>query len=298
MESTAKPDVVAYVGDHPINRDQVMNLLIEGHGVGVLEQLIVLHAAQRVVDQRGIKVTQADIDAEHDRTLDKLLGDAPAQDAEELRRRAGETVLNEMLASRNISRDEFMIVTRRNAILRKIVLADLQFDEDQLRKEHARQFGERAEIRHVQLAKPSEVDRVVRRLEAGDDIGELAFQFSANRASGEQKGLLPMFTRDDEDVPALLRRRAFEMSAGQRSEALLIDGWYHVIRLERRLPADPRPFDTVRDEVERGLRNRLADVAMQELYAQLFRDARLDIVDPHFRRLFLAKHPDHGAVRK
>ena len=280
----------------PITWSYVIDLLIEGHGVSLLEQIIVLAKAERLAAQRGLKITQGDVEAEYALALENLLGDVASDDSPELRRRAGEAVLAEVLASRNVSRREFMIVTRRNAILRKILGAEMGFDDAQLREEFDRLYGERVEIRHIQLASRTEVDRVVQQLEAGADFGELAVQASANRESGRRQGLLPPFSANDPGVPPLLREKAFSLEVGRESDPLYVDGWYHVIRVERRLPARTVPFDAVREDVERSLRARLTDPGMQELYARLFREARVEIHDPKLRELFFAKHANHQSA--
>lgn len=289
-------DVIAVVDGTEIERSRVIDLLIEGHGVGVLEQLIVLDAAARLSSQRGLIVSQAHVDAEYARSLDKLLGDVASGDPDELRHRAGEALLEEMLAMRNVSRREFMIVTRRNAILRKIVAAEMSFDEEQLKQEYARTHGERVEIRHIQLGSRAEVDRVRRQLDAGVDFGELATRNSANRKSADRQGLLPPFTALDPDVPEVLRQTAFLLPAGQASEPILIDGWHHLVRVERRIPAQSISFEQARPSLERGLRERLADSAMQELYARLFQEAKIEILDPNLRAIFFRKHSDHRSA--
>ena len=139
--SSEDDDVLARVDGTPITWSYVIDLLIEGHGVSLLEQIIVLAKAERLAAQRGLKITQGDVEAEYALALENLLGDVASDDSPELRRRAGEAVLAEVLASRNVSRREFMIVTRRNAILRKILGAEMGFDDAQLREEFDRLYG-------------------------------------------------------------------------------------------------------------------------------------------------------------
>lgn len=255
-----------------------------------------LEKAEGLAVQRGLKITQEDVDAEYALALENLLGDVAPDDSPELRRRAAETVLAEVLASRRVSRREFMIVTRRNAILRKILAAEMSFDDAQLREEFERLYGERVEIRHIQLASRGDVDRVLLQRKAGVDFGELAVQASANRESGRRQGLLPPFAANDPGVPPLLRERAFSLEVGQESAPLYVDGWYHLIRVERRLPAKAAPFDAVRQDVERSLRARLTDPGMQELYTRLFREAKIEIHDPKLRELFFEKHANHQSA--
>ena len=83
---------------------------------------------------------------------------------------------------------------------------------------------------------------------------------------------------------------------GQESEPLFIDGWYHLVRVERRIEAQPISFEQARQDVERRLGERLAAAAMQELYEQLFRNAKIEIIEPNLRKMFFEKHPDHSSA--
>ncbi|NOT00359.1 MAG: peptidylprolyl isomerase [Phycisphaerales bacterium] len=289
---------IAMVNGRPIARTQVVELLLEAHGVGLLEQLIVLDRAEQLAADRGITVTQADVDVEHERALEKLMGKHAADTPPELRLRAGETLLDELLSQRNISRAEFTLVTRRNAILRKIVHQELTFTEEQLRQEHARTYGYRVEIRHVQVASAAEADRILRQINAGVTIAELARLYSVNRASGEAGGLLPPFTADDAEVPELLRRTAFALKPGERSGPIHVDEWFHVIEVEQLLPAKDVLFETARAELERGLRERSSDAAMQEWYVRLFNEAAIEVTEAKLRDVFFKKHPDHRSAPK
>lgn len=289
---------LAMVNGRPIARAQVVDLLLEAHGVGLLEQLIVLDRAEQLAADRGISVARADVDVEHERAIEKLMGGHAADTPPELRLRAGETLLDELLSQRNISRAEFSLVTRRNAILRKIVNQELTFTEEQLRQEHARTYGYRVEIRHVQVGSAVEAERILRQINAGVSIEELARLYSLNRSSGEAGGLLPPFTADDSDVPEMLRRTAFALKPGERSGAIHLDQWFHVIQVERQLPAKDVLFETARAELERNLRERSADAAMQEWYVRLFNEAAIDIADAKLREVFFRKHPDHRSAPK
>lgn len=287
---------IAFVGGDPIPRSDLINLLLDGHGVGAFEQLLVLHAARRLAGERGLVITRADIDAEYDRAIQSLLGETVVGDPEHLRRQVGESLLDDVLASRNLSRSEFALVMQRNAYLRKIVLADLDVTDPQLREEFARRYGERVEIRHIQLASRSSVNKVVAQRSAGVDFGELAMRYSANRKTGENRGLLPPLSVDDPEIPKALRDAAFSLPVGRESKAIRVDDWYHLIRVERRIPAQSASFEDVRGDVERSLRSRLTDAHMQTLYAELFGSADIRIVDPKLRELFYQRHGDHPSA--
>ncbi|MCP4592961.1 MAG: hypothetical protein GY842_19675, partial [bacterium] len=272
----------------PISRDRIVDLLLQAHGVGLLEQMIVLQGAERELAARGLAITQEDIEAEYDRGLRRMLSPLPAQEPAGLDRAAGERVLERLLSTRNISRDEYLMGMRRNACLRKIVGHELHLTEAQLEAEFERAHGERVKVRHIQMATFAEVDRIKRRLDAGEMFADLARNYSANPNTAPSGGLLRVFSRDDEDVPELMRKTAFGMPVGAHSAPVKIEQWYHLLTVEQRYPAREARFDDVRAELSDQLRERLTEPAMEQLQQTLLHQAEVEVLDPvlagEFRR--------------
>ena len=285
-------DAIAYVDGQPISRTRMVELLLAGHGVGILEQLVVLERAKGVVAEQGLVVTQADVDAEYERSLRNLLGPLEsAEDGAPFDWEGAERVLDEVLARRNLSRAECMAMVSRNAFLRAIVRANMSFTDAQLREEFERCFGPRVEVRHIQLASLAEAERVLGLLRAGDDFASLATRYSANPRTAPGGGLLRPFSAGDAEAPAVLRDAAFRMEVGEVSNPIRVDDWHHVIRIERKLPPEMRSFAEVRPELEERLRERLTAPAMQTLYGTLFEQADIHINDPILAAEFARKHP-------
>lgn len=288
----ADRDTMAVVDGVPIRRSRFVNMLIAGRGAGLLEEMIVHHKAKRVVKARGLVVTRADVEAEYDRSLRLLLSDSANSEPDPLRRKAAEGLLERILAERNVSRDEFMLAMERNAYLRRMVNTDLQFSDEQLRREYTLMFGEGVEIRHIQVPLRGQIQAVLDQLSAGADFGDLALRFSANPVGASRRGLLPSFTAGDPNLPAALREAAFALEVGQVSEPLLVDGQYHLIRVERRLEVEKVPFDDVRPQLEESLRERLVEEGMQELFLKLLSEAEITITDPVLGEAFERKYPE------
>lgn len=284
--------VIATVNGQPITRQRVIGLLLESRGVGILEQLIGLETAIRAASRRGLVVTQSDLDREHDRALRNLSDPLSSVTPSLSDREEAERLLDQVLAQRNMSRSEFDIITRRNAYLRKLAESELLITEAQLRREYERIYGERVQVRHIQLATLPEVTRIRERLAKGEDFAELAARYSANTSSAQAGGLLDPFSAGDENLPAALRQTAFALEPGEVSSTVRVGEWYHLLTLENRLPAEARDFAAVRDDLERSLRDRLTQSAMFTLFEKLFRDATIEIHDPDLDSAFRRKHPD------
>jgi len=279
-------NAIATVNGIPIARARIVELLLRAHGAGVLEQLVGLELAGQLAAKRGLSVRESDIEFEYNLALRRLSDPLAMVTPEDFDRQTPERVLDSVLAERNISHEEFLITIRRNAYLRKVVEDDLMVSQDELRAEYDRVYGERAEVRHIQLGSDGDVRRVLQRLAAGDDFESLANRYSANIASARRGGLLEPFSRNDQAVPEAFRRIAFSLSPGEVSDVVQIGEWRHIIRLERMIPADKRGIAEVRSELEPQLRGRLAEEKMRDLLARLMREASINISDSNVREAF------------
>lgn len=286
--------VIATVNGRPIPRARMVDLLLRSRGSEVLEQLIGLETAQMAASERGLTISRADVDREARRALRRLADPLSSVTPDQFDRRAAERLLDTVLAERGMSREEFDIVMRRNAFLRKIVESELALTEEQLREEFRRVYGKRVQVRHIQLATLAEVARVKERLAAGEDFGELAGRYSANVASAASRGLLEPFSAGDEELPALFREVSFSLKPGEISDTTRVGEWYHLIKSEKVLSAQQRDLANVRDELERSLRERVTEPAMFALFENLFLNASIEINDPLLAEAFDKKQARRG----
>jgi parvulin-like peptidyl-prolyl isomerase len=143
--------------------------------------------------------------------------------------------------------------------------------------------GEKAVVRHVQLAAPRFYPQFKERLDQGDPFEVLVTKFSQNALSREQAGLLPPFSASDDTVPPVFVKAAFAMQPGEVSNLIEAEGSFHVLKLERRDPADEARFEDVRAHLEKNLRARLVAAEMEALAERLLLAAQLQINDKVLR---------------
>lgn len=291
-QAASVEDTVATVNGRSISRALLTDVLIRSHGATLLEQMIGLQAAWQSAEERGLAVTADDVDREFVGSLKRMVNVGAPPSPDPFDRNAAEQLLGAVLAQRNMSRDEFDIVVRRNAYLRRIVESDQKFNEEQLREEYERTHGPRVQIRHMQLPSLAEIERVKDRLREGEDFADLATRYSANTGTARAGGLLDPFSAGDDEVPSVLREAAFALRPGDVSAVLRVGEWYHLIKVEKAVPPDETPFEQARGEVERSLRERLTEPAMYAHFEKLFRSATIEIRDPLLRAAFEGKHPD------
>lgn len=288
--SAGDDEVIAVVNGQPISRSRVVELILQSHGIGVLEQLIGLEAARQSAKRKGVTIAESDVHFEFDLALRRLSDPLASVASGEFDRTEAQRVLDAVLAERNISREELFVTLRRNAYLRKIIRQDLAVTEQQLRDEFDRVYGDRVEVRHIQLGSPGEAARISERVARGEEFAELASRYSANVGSGRRGGLLDPFSSKDEEIPVIFRQVAFALHPGEVSDVVRVGEWHHLIKLERILPAESHDFDDVRSDLERRLTERLVETQMRELYEELLGNASIEIRDPTLRVQFEQRH--------
>jgi hypothetical protein len=269
---------IAFVNGRPLERRAVIETLLRGYGLGVLQQHLLLEVARQAAETAGLTIDGADIEREYDLTIRAAHLDGNDDTVLNPVRRA--ELIEMWLRRTGVSAVELRIAMTRQAYLRKLAADRVSFGEPALREEYDRLHGDRTEVRHVQLASLRDFDRIGQRLRMGEDFAALAALYSRNRVTAEDGGLLPPFSRNDTRFPATLREAAFQLKPGEYSDPIRYDDSYHVLKLERFHPATHVPFDSVRDELAAGLRERLLAEAMDALGQELLNRAAIRIVDP------------------
>lgn len=284
----ADGDAIAIVNGKSISRARLVDHLIEAHGLGLLQQMILAEVAKQEAGRRKLRVTPGDVEAEYQRSLNEMVREAgmdPDESSDENKRKALLTVLEQ----RGVSLGEFMITMERNAALRKLAEIEIKITEDTLREEFARTHGERAVVRRITLAADDAeaMNGVVSRLRRGEDFAEVARALSVDE-SGARGGEMEPFTFTDDRLPAAFRERAFLLKADGEvtQEWLKIERVVHLLKRERRLPAEGVRFEDVRDQVERSLRDRVIHSEMNRLGVELFNKAKIRVIDSGLKKKY------------
>lgn len=285
---------IAFVNGEPIGRRQVAQMLVESHGAGILEQLVLLTAARQAAAARSLHVTPADIQAAEDDALRRIASPLGSPERAPLDRPTAEKLLTDFLRIKGLSRTEWNCRMEQRAYISKIAEADVaekDITQKMLEDEYKLVYGEKVQIRHIQCASQEAINRAAGLLKT-KSFEEIAREVSENAVTREQGGLTPPFTSNDEAVPRLVRERAFAMKVGETSDPFRDGAWYHLIRIERRFPASSVGFANADQQ---ALRKRLTDglvrQRMDALDLELFEKAKIDIRDRGLDRQFRAKHP-------
>ena len=282
QDDSAYDPIVARVNGEPIRKSEVAQILWQGRGRKVLNELIALET----VRQRARRVPIAaweDLTAQEWNLI--LQNMAPGK-----LRREQMALLEYMLQSRGITHAEFDLIVQRQALLRCMVDPNVVIDDKLIAQEYQRQHGRKVEVRVLQVSSLRLIEQAQKHLAAGESFAEVVGRMSEDEASLSRGGLWGPFTGNDEQVPAAWREAAFKLEKiGQRSEIVryfdktLDREWWCLMELTQVMPADKVEMLEFRDELKAILRERLIQDRMQQLQQELQFKAKVEIVDPTIR---------------
>jgi len=269
--------VMATVNGQPIYMDALYDLLVRSDGMANARQLIANELVRQEAQRRGVSVSDQEVAEQSKRTLERMFPDI--DDPRQLDR-----LLEQMLVSRGMCRKLWDLTMRRNALLRKLARRNIRVTDAQLRAEYEDTYGRKVQIRHIQTASAQEAQDVLARLAAGEDFAELAKKVSKN-ASARNGGLLPPLGAKTAEVPPAMRKAALEMNkVGQVSGPIQVGASFHILKLEKIIPAENVDFEAVKDELAEKVRSRQLDLAAQALLREMLDKAvtngQIRFIDP------------------
>jgi parvulin-like peptidyl-prolyl isomerase len=269
----AAPDpVLALVNGKPVPLTRVTDVLITAFGMPVAKDVIYLELVEQAAAAKGVGVTDAEAQAEHDRTLEERFGKMAARDQ-------WESLFTQILTQHNISRRHWMLIARRNALLRKLAPKDIPVTAEETRDAYGKLYGRTVQVRHIERATMNDIQDVVGRLSKGADFAQLARDVSLSRDK-EAGGLLPPFGAQTQDVPPALRQVAFSLKAvGAVSDPIQVNQSYHLLKLEKIIEPDV-PYEKVKEEVAGLLRGEKVRVWGGRYLGQLTAAADVEFVEP------------------
>jgi len=269
----ARGDVMAYVNGEAIYMDTLNDLLLRSQGSSMAMLLATAKLAEQEALRSGISVTDADIKAEENRSMEQAF--SFVADAQQRYR-----LLEQELARRTISPQQWQIVLRRNALLRKLASRDVKVTDAELREEFSAMYGRKVVVRHIQTDTLVEAQEIMRKLAQGEDFGELSRRYSSNRTSLDG-GLLPAITAESVAVPPPIRDAALAMTkVGDVSKPIQTGTAFHILRLEELTPARNVKFEDVQAEVQAAAADKKVRAVQTELFKKLLHEAKIEYVNP------------------
>jgi foldase protein PrsA len=270
---------MATVNDQPIYMAQLQDILLHGFGLPIAQQLIANEMVRQEAQKKHVAASRAEIDQENDRILIDMFG--PTVDPEQRYK-----LLDQLLATKGISRSQWQLTVERNAVLRK--LADLQITvtDDEIRQQFAEDYGRKVVVRLIQCPSASAAQDILDKLKNNEDFAELARKFSTNSRSAPDGGLLPPIGAVASGLPIPIREAALAMTAvGEISKPIVVETNVHILKLEKIIPAQNVKFDDVKTQLAVNVHNNLNKALREQILTELFRAARIEYLDPVLQTL-------------
>ena len=317
---TQTPGVVAQVGGVNVTIEQLQRPLIEGYGLNVLLNLLQLEIAKEQAAKAGVKVTPQDIERETQITIDRMFeqsnqklldrvaaarsksaaarakgdgaeadkNEAEAKKIEEQIKTDNQKAFEQFLQNQRITRAEFGIVTETNAYLRKIAEPMLagKISDDNLQEAFRSLYGETVKCRHIQCSNMQEIQDARARLDRGEPFAKVAQEMSRNSGTASLGGELPPFSVNTAGLPQAFKDAAFALKEGEVSNAVVAEGGFHLILLEKRIPPKAVKFEDVKESLREELYARGVDAAVKQLRQNLGNEAVKNLVinDPELKK--------------
>jgi len=215
--AAGKPRYVGKVGDAVITYDQVAEEAMARYGVEVLDQLINRTVIELACRQRGIVVTEADVEQEITTIAQEFGLDRTAW-------------LQMLQAERNIAPLQY----RRDVIwpmlaLKKLAGSDVQITERDVQKAFERDYGPRVKARMIMMDNQRRMNEVWQKANeanaaaggdlaaAGAEFGRLAREHSMEPTSKSLDGAIPPIRRHTGEENVNIENAAFNLKPGEIS---------------------------------------------------------------------------------
>jgi len=164
-------------------------------------------------------------------------------------------------------------------ILRNVLMEKITVSEEEIANyygEHIKEFTQEAKIqvRHILTSDEESARKALRRLEAGEDFGDVARDVSIH-VSRDQGGRLPPFERGTYNKE--FEDAAFPLKVGERSGIVKTDLGYHIIEKTGETPRSVTPLPEVRGKILERLMQEKRERALENFYQKARSEAPVEI---------------------
>jgi len=166
-------DAVAMVNGRPISKRRMIEVLWDAHGLPILQQLIVLELAKEQTAARKIRVTPEDVEREFQRALNTIAPEAGGTVSRWTRRRSSRRWIfccNRRGSRWRSSRSAWSATRTCGSSSNRTCASN----DPTLREEFARLYGEKVEIRSIQIGEVSALHEALNLLEKGNGLRRVA----------------------------------------------------------------------------------------------------------------------------
>ena len=244
--------------------------LLEAAGGQVLAEFVLDEMLREQLSRRQLTIDAERLEAERVILLSAL---DPDQNQAQL-------LLDELREQQGLGERRYSQLLWRNAALRLLVQDDVEVSPASIEQAFEFEYGARYEARLLVVdSLPLAADLTRQAREADANFTRLVIEHSTD-SSRAQGGLLPPISTVDGTFPAIVRQSVAELAPGQVSDPMALDRGFAILKLERKIDAEPVRIDDVRDELTLGVRRQVEQMLMRQRARALIAEAKVIILDP------------------
>jgi parvulin-like peptidyl-prolyl isomerase len=262
---TQTDPAAARIDNEHLAWSELRPLLEEAAGGMVLREVALDHAIARECAEKGVRISERDIEAEQSLLMQSVERDAaaPAADAA--------SMMDSIRRNRGLGETRFRQLLERNAKLRALVRDSIEVSDDEVEQALQIRYGARYRIRVISTASEHDAADLRSELvktEALDVAFARAAAIKSTDPSSARGGLTEPISPADQSYPVAIRRLLPTLEQGQISPVVALERGFAIFILDSRIGELKRPEGgdlSVRDEI----RTRKERVAMEEAARRL-----------------------------
>lgn len=250
--------VLAVVNGEQIGRQELATECLRRYGEEVLETLVNRQVIQQACQQRGVEVTEREIEDEITRLAKKF-------------KIPKDRWLAMLLQERGISEEQYrQEIIWPTMALRELAAGQLTVTQEDMQRAFESEFGAKVKVRIITVKDQGKAKDILAKVKADPSrFGEYAKNLSEDPNSASAHGLIPPVAKHVGDPE--IERVVFGLKEGEISPILFVGGRYHILRCDKHLPETLIPSQNLA-HAEEMMADKLHDEKLREASTHLFQE--------------------------
>lgn len=250
--------VLAVVNGEQIGRQELATECLRRYGEEVLETLVNRQVIMQACQQRGVNVTERDVEDEITRLAKKF-------------KIPKDRWLAMLLQERGISEEQYrQEIMWPTLALRALAANKLDITDDDMRRAFESEFGAKVKVRIITVKDQGKAKDIHAQVVADPSrFGEYAKNLSEDPNSASAHGLIPPVAKHVGDPE--IERVVFSLKEGEVSPVLFVGGRYHILKCDKHLPETLIPKQNL-EHAREMIYDKLHDEKLREASSELFQD--------------------------
>jgi foldase protein PrsA len=234
----------AIIGDDTISEQEWAEELKKRYGKNMLLEMLNRKAIALEAKSQGIQVTQEEIQQRLKKQMEGYVSE--------------EAYYEEMQSQFGLSRDDLVLEAMYRISLEKIATLGIHIEDQQVDsyiREHPDEYSshKQLDLAWITVDKQDEAEKILDRLDKGEDFAELARSYSTDQFSRDNGGSLGWTDEDDPFLPETVMETARGINPGESAGPLKVPNGYAIVYVKDIRTEDTEPPQEIRQEVRQEL---------------------------------------------